>query len=147
MDHDSDVTSSLAPPTPSADSPTATEAETANQTADTSAASHGGGSFSSESETSKLTTANKPSTAQTSLLSESPEATGEPSQVTSAPRSSAQNDGATPPEEEEGEEDEDREEDDGQELGNMNNFHLQNGNVLKLRQKSNIYAPQSKASS
>lgn len=132
MDHDSDVTSSLAPPTPSADSPTATEAETANQTADTSAASHGGGSFSSESETSKLTTANKPSTeAQTSFLSDSPEATGEPSHVTSAPRSSAQSDGATPPEEEEEEEDEGRDEDhDQEELGNTNNFHLQNENVL-----------------
>lgn len=74
--------------------------------------------------------------AQTSFLSEAPEArTGEPRQVsTSAPMSSAQSVAATPPEEEEGEEDEVREEDDDkeEELGDMNNFHQQNENVLKF---------------
>lgn len=134
--NDSNVTSSLAPPTPLADSLRATDVETANQGADTSAASHGGGSSSSHSETSKLTSGNKPPTeSQTSFLSQSPETgPGEPSQlITSAPISSAQSAGATPPEEEEGQEDEGREEDDDhEELGNMNNFHLQNENVLRF---------------
>lgn len=127
--NDSDVTSSLAPPTP-ADSLTAIETETANQATATPAASHGGGSFSSQSETSKLSTGNKPSTeTQTSVLSESPEAgAGEPSQlITSAPTSSAQSARATPPEEEE-----DVEEDEDEELGKMNNVLLQNENVLKF---------------
>lgn len=86
--NDSDVTPSLAPPPPSA--------ETANQAALTSTE---GGSLSSQSETSKLTTP--------SVLRESPEgATGEPRQLTTMR--------ATPPEE--AEEGEDKEE----ELGNTN---------------------------
>lgn len=129
--NDSNVTSSLAPPTPLADSLRATEVKTANQAADTSA-----GSSSSQSETSKLTSGNKPPTeSQTSFLSQSPEAgPGERSQlITSAPISSDQSAGATPPEEEEEQEDEGREEDDDhEELGNMNNFHLQNENVLRF---------------
>lgn len=94
----------------------------------TSAASHSGGLFSSQSETSKLTTGSKPSTeSQTGFLSQSPEAeTGEPGQLITSAADWAQSAGATPPEEEEGEEEEGREDDDDhQELGNINNFHLQ----------------------